>query len=265
MAVGVVAGSLAAGTRPRLRDAVALVGLGALGLVDDVRSAHGGLSAGGRLGGQLAAGVTMASGIGGPGLRAAAVAAVPGVVNVTNFMDGINGISGLTATVWGLNAVTSEDDRVAATGALVAGAGLGFLPWNVPRARIFLGDTGSYLLGGLMASGIIGSLRSPRPWHSAVQIGAPLLPYAADATQAIIRRRRAGHSLSEAHREHVYQRLVDDARLTHIQVAGLHALLAAVNALAWRGRHSGRSALASAALCGAWLAAPRAARSRGSA
>lgn len=80
---------------------------------------------------------------------------VPVLVNVVNFMDGINGITALTTAVWGMNAVAtgvrSDNDHVMLFGAAAGGAALGFLPHNLRRDRMFLGDVGSYVIGATIA------------------------------------------------------------------------------------------------------------------
>lgn len=205
--------------RPRL--AIAVLGLATLGWLDDV-TGHVPVAA--RLTGQVGAGAFALS----RDLLDVPIAAITTtvVVNVFNFMDGINGISGLTAVVWGVNALhvgAKEDSKLATVGALTAGAGLGFLPLNVPSAQLFLGDVGSYAFGGVMAAGIL----SRPTLITRLQTAAPLLPYAVDTAQALVRRQMKGRPLTEAHRDHVYQILVD-AGYSHTQVATLHAIFAAL-------------------------------------
>lgn len=239
--------------RPRVGFLLPVAGLAVVGYLDDHRSARGGLPAASRLGAQLLAGSLLTKE---PIDRGIAAVLTPSVVNIVNFMDGINGISALTALVWGVNtqAATSADARL--LGALAAGAGLGFLPWNVPTARLFLGDSGSYLLGGLMAAGIVRA-HADDQLLAAVCLAAPLMPYTADAAQAIARRRAAGASLTEAHREHVYQRIVDSGALTHSQMATLHALFATACALAWRRLPAHVAVPTTAAICSGYLAMPK--------
>lgn len=129
-------------------------------------------------------------------------------VNAFNFMDGINGISGVSAILAGLWYTwvgNRYDDHLLATwGLLLAAAALGFLIWNVPRAHVFLGDVGSYGIGTLIAFlAWWVAIRYEQP----VAALAPLAMYLADTAYTMWRRYRAGASLLEAHREHVYQRL----------------------------------------------------------
>ncbi len=77
------------------------------------------------------------------------------VMNAFNFMDNMNGLcAGLGAIasyLFALIAASNGEYLVALAGLLISGALLGFLPWNFPRARSFLGDAGSQLVGYLLA------------------------------------------------------------------------------------------------------------------
>ncbi|TQM91264.1 UDP-N-acetylmuramyl pentapeptide phosphotransferase/UDP-N-acetylglucosamine-1-phosphate transferase [Ornithinimicrobium humiphilum] len=194
------------------------VGIAALGIVGWIDDATGHVPQAVRLATQATTGALTFST--GTWDRIVGAVTTTGVVNVVNFMDGINGISSLTAITWGLNALTLEDESedLGRIGALVAGSGLGFLPHNAPRARIFLGDAGSYALGAAMTAGIL----SCDTWPARYRAAAPLMLYGVDAAQAIVRRAAAGEPLMEPHREHIYQKLVD-AGYPHIVVAALHA------------------------------------------
>lgn len=229
-----VAASVAVDRPPlSLGAGLAVASLTGAGYADDHTNASGGLSPRLRLIIQALAGV-VASGDSPALTRAVGALTTLTVVNIVNFMDGINGITGLTALVWGLNAACSDLPDVAWIGAATAGAGLGFLPWNIPTGRLFLGDTGSYLFGGLMAAGLIRTVVAARSPRAFIVVASPLLPYIADGSQAIIRRNRRGAALTEAHREHVYQKLVDNTGLSHLQVACIHAAFSSVTALTWR-------------------------------
>jgi UDP-N-acetylmuramyl pentapeptide phosphotransferase/UDP-N-acetylglucosamine-1-phosphate transferase len=162
-----------------------------------------------------------------------------------NFMDGIDGISGLTALVSGLAfaaaGLLAGDDRTAALGAVVAGAAVGFLPWNVPKARIFMGDSGSLPLG--MALAVVAGLAAEpsRPGAApALPFPAAILlfgPYLFDVTFTLVRRAREGKPLGQAHKEHLYQRLARGLG-GHVPSALTYAALAIVTsvlALAWSG------------------------------
>ena len=77
------------------------------------------------------------------------------VINAFNFMDNMNGlcagVGAIGAFIFALIAATNGEYLVAITGFLMCGALVGFLPWNFPNARAFLGDAGSHLVGYLLA------------------------------------------------------------------------------------------------------------------
>ncbi|WP_018156635.1 hypothetical protein [Demetria terragena] len=222
----------------------------ALGLADDVT---GGLPASARLGAQAAIGA-----LSGRNLREAVVGlvAVPASVNVFNFMDGINGISATTATVVLTNAAL-ESGLDADTRALAlagAGAAVGFLPWNAPKAWLFLGDAGSYYVGGLIATCLIGA-SSAGP-SALIRVAAPYSLYVLDVAQAIVLRARRGENLFEAHRRHVYQQALDGSGASHIEIAALHAIAATAIAAAVRAPLSpGAQGGIVATVAGAYLSA----------
>lgn len=183
--------------------------------------------------------------------------AMPAVVNVFNFMDGINGISAATAVLWGttvaLNEPSSEYPELRLIGALTAGAGLGFLPWNLPQAQLFLGDVGSYLIGSLIGSGVIISMRDTKLLRI---VCAPLCPYFADASQALILRLSRRESITEAHREHTYQKLVDKGALTHFRAAAVHTFAAVACTLTCRIRTPRHAAASTTLITIIYLTSP---------
>jgi UDP-GlcNAc:undecaprenyl-phosphate GlcNAc-1-phosphate transferase len=77
------------------------------------------------------------------------------VMNAFNFIDNMNGLCGglgaIGAFLFALIAARNGEYLVALTGFLMCGALLGFLPYNFPKARVFLGDAGSHLVGYLLA------------------------------------------------------------------------------------------------------------------
>ena len=77
------------------------------------------------------------------------------VINAFNFMDNMNGLcaglGAIGALLFALIAAANGEYLVALTGFLMCGALVGFLPWNFPNARAFLGDAGSHLVGYLLA------------------------------------------------------------------------------------------------------------------
>ena len=154
--------------------------------------------------------------------------------NLYNFMDGANGFAG-GMTVFGFAAYAAAASQhgngdIAGIAAIVAAAAAGFLVWNFDPARIFLGDAGSIPLGFLAATlGVLG-------WQLGVwPVWFPLLvfsPFAVDATVTLLQRARRGEKLSEAHRSHYYQRLVQSGWSHRRLALSAYALMAAAAASA---------------------------------
>jgi len=199
-----------------------IAGCAAVGWVEDLR----GLSIRGRAAAQL--------GIGAAGSAALivltgqsfwwlplAAVAIAAYVNIANFMDGINGISGLHGVTAGVAyaaaGALAGQPWLSAGGAVLAMSFLGFLPWNLGRGSVFLGDVGSYLLGASIAAlAVAGFLSGVYVEY----VLSPILVYAADTGYTLLRRIKAGERWYASHREHVYQRLTD-VGLTHLQSAAV--------------------------------------------
>ncbi|POH74498.1 MraY family glycosyltransferase [Arthrobacter glacialis] len=134
--------------------------------------------------------------------------AVAAYINVANFMDGINGISGMHGLlVGGLYAYAgyaTGHSWLVYVGIAIAMAFAGFLPWNLGRNNVFLGDVGSYLLGASIAVTAMCAFLSGVPVE---YIFSPVLIYLTDTFVTFLRRLLAGERWYVAHREHVYQRL----------------------------------------------------------
>ena len=153
-----------------------------------------------------------------------------GFVNAFNFMDGINGISSACVFVTGLAwwfVGWSEDVPALAVGGIVAAAAAaGFAPFNLPTARLFLGDVGSYFFGAWLALLAVLGLGAGVPSEAVV---APLLLYLADTGTTLARRVARGERWHEAHADHAYQRLVR-AGWSHTATTALIAALMVVTA-----------------------------------
>ena len=205
---------------PLLLATAALGGIAALGWWDD----HANLPARLRLGLQfLLAGLAVAAvgapehGVIGPWTLAApawlfwpiAVVGAVWLVNLTNFMDGLDGIAGGQGLVASLAAAVLLAGTAAAPhwgllGWSCAGACAGFLVWNLPPARIFMGDVGSTTLGLVFAMLTLAQLRAGVALELAL---LPLAPFILDATCTLLRRAWRRERLSQPHRSHLYQRL----------------------------------------------------------
>jgi UDP-N-acetylmuramyl pentapeptide phosphotransferase/UDP-N-acetylglucosamine-1-phosphate transferase len=139
-----------------------------------------------------------------------AVLTIMWTTNLFNFMDGADGLAGGMAAFgfagYAMAAHGAGDGDLAGLAAVISGAAIGFLVWNFNPARIFLGDAGSIPLGFLAAGiGLVGRQRGDWPVWFPVLLFAPFL---ADATVTLLRRAWRGARLSQAHREHYYQRLI---------------------------------------------------------
>jgi FlaA1/EpsC-like NDP-sugar epimerase/UDP-N-acetylmuramyl pentapeptide phosphotransferase/UDP-N-acetylglucosamine-1-phosphate transferase len=145
------------------------------------------------------------------------VAALVWSLNLYNFMDGADGIAAGMAVIGAttLALLLSLGDAGAASGAsivemrnlswIIAAAALGFLLFNVPPAKIFMGDSGSTVIGLLLSAiAIKGILLGT--WTLAVPL-ALFAPFWADASFTLLRRFLEGHHPAVAHRDHFYQRL----------------------------------------------------------
>lgn len=177
-----------------------------------------------RLLAHIAAGACLACGLWAHGAEPASVACafllVPVLVNVWNFIDGINGLAASQAMLAALGlayVLTGFGQMLAIT---VAAACAGFLPFNLPKARIFLGDVGSgalgYLLAVLIAIGI--AQRVPGSWPLLL---LPVAACAIDSGLTLLWRALRGQPWWQPHVQHLYQRLA--RRLGHPAVTLLYA------------------------------------------
>ncbi len=161
-------------------------------------------------------------------------------INLHNFMDGIDGL--LTCQVVFVMAVLAVafalagQPAVAGYVGLLAMAAFGFLPFNFPRARIFMGDVGSGVLGLLVAVVVAWQMLTP-----AIALGSGLVlcsAFVTDATCTLLSRMLRGRRWYSAHREHLYQWLVRSGR-SHARVVALYMgwnLLIVLPAVYWMNR-----------------------------
>lgn len=182
----------------------------------------------------LLAAVAYRSGGGGLGMALAFVLAMV-LVNIWNFMDGIDGIAALQALVVACGYAVLAPDAASRWIALaLAAACLGFLPMNLPRARIFLGDVGSGALGYTLALAMV-SLASQGAGRTA-EWALLLLPPAAflvDAALTLLSRIVRGERWWTPHVGHAYQRWAR-AVGSHLPVTLAYAAWAvAGSVLAW--------------------------------
>lgn len=131
-----------------------------------------------------------------------------GSANAVNLLDGMDGLAGgvcaIAALSLGLIGAMRGDQLVTLLGLALAGAVLGFLPFNLPRASIFMGDAGSLFLGFTLAG--LGVLLADRPYN-VLRFAVPLLVLAvplADTVLALARRFRRRDDLFTGDRDHSY-------------------------------------------------------------
>jgi len=152
---------------------------------------------------------------------------IAGTANFYNFMDGINGIAGLSGIVgFGLTALflfyfTNEKSIILLALAL-ASACLGFLPFNFPYAKVFMGDVGSVFLGFVFASFVIKSSSDARAFLCLIMF---LSTFYGDALLTIYYRWKRGENLMKAHRSHLYQYLSNELGIAHWKVSILYAII----------------------------------------
>jgi len=130
------------------------------------------------------------------------------VLNLFNFMDGIDGLAaaeGISVT-WGaalVAALSLRSDGVSPAAVMVGAATAGFLLWNWPPARIFMGDVGSGYLGYVIAVLAVAAARAdPVALYVWFILGGL---FWADATVTLLRRLFRGKAVYAAHRTHAYQ------------------------------------------------------------
>lgn len=129
------------------------------------------------------------------------------LLNLYNFMDGIDGIASVEAiTVFvggALLYVIAAQPALAAAPLMLAAATAGFLYWNVPPARIFMGDAGSGFLGIVLGvlSVQAGWIDPALFWAWQILLGV----FVVDATVTLVRRLMRKERVYEAHRSHAYQ------------------------------------------------------------
>ena len=162
-----------------------------------------------------------------PGIAAFVLVMV--LVNVWNFMDGINGLATSQAILvaTGISAVLAPGPLVWLAVGLSAAA-CGFLPFNFPKARIFLGDVGSGALGYLLAGLLVASFHSSQvPWPLLI---LPLAAFLVDAGFTLLGRMLRKERWWTPHVRHLYQQLAR-SRASHLQVTLAYALFTLVGAL----------------------------------
>lgn len=136
------------------------------------------------------------------------------MLNLTNFMDGIDGIAstevitvciGVATCITGIShgAMSIAESELLAIVLVIAAATAGFLRWNWPPAKIFMGDAGSGFLGVLLGalSFVAAGVQPTLFWSCAILSGV----FVVDATVTLVRRIARREKFYQAHRSHAYQ------------------------------------------------------------
>ena len=138
---------------------------------------------------------------------------IVGITNAVNLIDGLDGlacgVSTISSTTLLVIALTVAEPDVAILMAALAGACLGFLPYNLNPAKIFMGDTGSTFLGFILATVSIQGLFKV---HMIISFAVPFLMLGLpifDTCFAILRRVSKGQSPMAPDRGHIHHRLID--------------------------------------------------------
>jgi UDP-GlcNAc:undecaprenyl-phosphate GlcNAc-1-phosphate transferase len=171
---------------------------------------------------------------------------VLGVINAVNMLDGIDGLAGsVTATAFAAFAYVAYGSGLTAQGnvlLVLLAATLGFLvlnlrtPWN-PKARIFLGDTGSMLAGLMIAWFAIDLTQGPgRTFAPINALWVVMIPLC-DCVSLMARRRRAGRGTTEADRQHLHHYLLSrglGAAAAQWSIFASNAVFALAAVTAWK-------------------------------
>jgi Fuc2NAc and GlcNAc transferase len=146
---------------------------------------------------------------------------IAGTSNFYNFMDGIDGIAGITGVVgFGLLAyfafLSEADPHIVSLNICISLSCLGFLTYNIPKAKVFMGDVGSVLLGFIFAGMVVWLSKDLLDFVVLITF---LFPFYADEFTTIMVRLRDGENLIRPHRRHLYQLLANELKIAHWKVS----------------------------------------------
>ncbi len=146
---------------------------------------------------------------------------IVGTSNFYNFMDGIDGIAGITGVV-GFSllsyyiSLSGTVDGYYNLCLVLAFSCLGFLCFNMPRAKVFIGDIGSILLGFVFACLVIALSENMIDF---IVMAGFLAPFYLDELSTMIARIKGGDSLIISHRKHIYQLLANEMGISHWKIS----------------------------------------------
>ncbi len=153
---------------------------------------------------------------------------IVGVTNAVNLIDGLDGLASGVSTISAITmlviAITVSEQQVALVMAALAGACLGFMPYNKNPAKMFMGDTGSTFLGYILATFSIQGLFK---YYAVISFAVPFLVLGLpifDTAFAIVRRVLRGQSPMTPDRGHVHHRMIDMGLNQKQTVAALYVV-----------------------------------------
>ena len=137
------------------------------------------------------------------------IVAVANVVNLADGMDGLAaGVCGISALTFAILALSLGRISAGVMAAAVAGACLGFLPWNFNPAKVFMGDSGALVLGFLLACVSVQGVMKTAAALSLVFPLVVLLVPILDTSFVILKRLKSGQSIASADKNHFHHRLL---------------------------------------------------------
>ena len=155
------------------------------------------------------------------------IVAITNAVNLIDGLDGLaNGVSAISATTMLVIALLASEGQVAIVLAALVGACVGFMPYNMNPAKMFMGDTGATFLGYILATMSIQGLFK---YYAVISFVVPFLILGLpifDTAFAFIRRIAHGQSPMHADRSHIHHRLIDMGLNQKQAVATLYVISA---------------------------------------
>lgn len=144
-----------------------------------------------------------------------------GTANFYNFMDGINGIAGIAGFIgFALLGFAAYDANLSSAyvrfSICMSLACLGFLTFNIPSAKVFMGDVGSVLLGFVFAGMVVLMTRNVVDF---LCMSAFLFPFYADELITMFVRIKNAENLLKPHRRHIYQLLANEGKIEHWKIS----------------------------------------------
>ncbi len=166
--------------------------------------------------------------------------AIAGIINAFNLIDGVDGLAGsvsfVTCTVFGVYFFLNQDYAYAILGFVMAGSILGFLIYNFSPAKIFMGDTGSMLLGIINAILVIHFIQTASTGKAYVVTATPAIGFAIllmplmDTLRVFAIRASRRRSPFSPDRNHLHHILLDKG-FSHRQVAITMAVLTLISSI----------------------------------